>query len=89
MSLVPNIDALQNFNFIIALGIVGLLLLFCASLLSLRRKITRFQKHLERLSEDVEGLRIAEETRLFTELNRFGHNNVQAESAPILAAIDT
>jgi hypothetical protein len=43
---------------------------------------------LERLSEDVVGLRIAEETRLFTELNRFEHNNAQAESAPILAAIE-
>ena len=76
MSLVPNVIL------IIALGIVGLLLLFCASHLSLRRKVTCLQKDLERVSEDVEGLRRAEEMRLFTELKLLNTDGAQVESGP-------
>ena len=76
MSLVPNVIL------IIALGIVGLLLLFCSSHLSLRRKVTCLQKDLEQVSEDVEGLRRAEEMRLFTELKLLNTDGAQVESGP-------
>jgi hypothetical protein len=50
---------------------------FFTFIVSLRRKVSRFQKELERVSEDVAGLRLAEETRFFTELSPFNADDTQ------------
>ena len=60
--------AFQNVDWLAAMGIAVCLLLSFIFIASLRRKVYRLQKELARLSDDVAALRLAEETRLFTEL---------------------
>jgi len=70
--------AAQNLGWLIAIGfIIGTCLLFFTFIVSLRRKVSRLQKELERVSEDVAGLRLAEETRFFTELSPFNADDTQ------------
>ena len=68
--------AAQNLGWLIAIGFI-ICLLFFTFIVSLRRKVSRLQKELERVSEDVAGLRLAEETRFFTELSPFNADDTQ------------
>jgi hypothetical protein len=69
--------ATQNVDWLIAIGIAVCLLLLVTFIVSLRRKVYRLQEELARLSDDVAALRLAEETRLFTELNPFSSDDAQ------------
>ena len=73
--------AAQNLGWLIAIGFI-ICLLFFTFIVSLRRKVSRLQKELERVSEDVAGLRLAEETRFFTELSPFNADDTQETGTP-------
>ena len=69
--------ATQNVALVIAIGIAVCLLLLFAFIVSLRREVYRLQREMARLSDDVAALRLAEETRLFTELSPFNSDQAQ------------
>jgi hypothetical protein len=73
--------AAENGLLLSALGITIGLLFLLACIVSLRRKVSRQQKELERLSRDVADLRLAEETRFFAELKHSNTNNLRIENA--------
>ena len=69
--------ASQNADWLTAIGIAVCLLLSFIFIASLRRKVYRLQEELARLSDDIAALRLAEETRLFTELSPFNSDRAQ------------
>ena len=69
--------ATQNVALVIAISIAVCLRLLFAFIVSLRREVYRLQREMARLSDDVAALRLAEETRLFTELSPFNSDRAQ------------
>jgi len=83
MSLTQYADiTAQNLGWIIATGVAVFLLFFFTFIVSLCRKVSRQQKELERLSEDVAALRLMEETRFFTELSPHNANDAREAETP-------